>query len=80
MKFVRAMKTLEQTVPASNVFMRNFVDLLRKIFVYDPKKRITAEEALQHEWFQDMAYADDGTEAAKIRLERMVKKQRGLPT
>jgi len=68
-KFVRAMKQLEDIIPANNPFMRNFIDLLRKIFVYDPKKRITAEEALNHEWFQDTAYADDGTEAARIRVE-----------
>lgn len=73
MKFVKAMKQLEQIIPANNRFMRNFVDLLQRIFVYDPKKRITAEEALKHEWFHDMAIADDGTEAAKIRSEKMAR-------
>ena len=51
--------------------MKNFRDLLKKIFVYDPHQRITAKEALNHEWFKEMAYNDDGTEAAKIRMERM---------
>jgi len=37
--------------------------------VYDPKKRITAKEALQHSWFKE-SLMDDGTEAHKIRLER----------
>lgn len=50
-------------------FNRKFLDLLKKIFVYDPKKRITAKEALQHPWFQE-TLLDDGTEAHKIRLER----------
>ncbi|CAC9891161.1 unnamed protein product [Aureobasidium pullulans] len=42
---------------------------LHKIFVYDPKKRITAHQALQHEWFKEH-YEDDGTEAEKIKIER----------
>lgn len=39
--------------------------------MYDPAKRITARQALEHEWFREPAIPDDGTEAAKIRLERM---------
>lgn len=48
-----------------------FLDLLQKIFVYDPAKRITARQALAHPWFRENAIPDDGTEALKIRLERM---------
>ena len=44
--------------------------------MYDPKKRITAKEALQHPWFKE-SLMDDGTEAHKIRLERE-KKARGI--
>lgn len=51
--------------------MKNFLDLLKKIFVYDPSQRITAKQALNHPWFKEMAQPDDGTEAAKIRLERI---------
>lgn len=58
--------------------MKNFRDLLKKIFVYDPAQRITAKDALNHEWFKEMAYNDDGTEAAKIRLERKMREQQGL--
>ncbi|XP_024990095.1 cyclin-dependent kinase G-2-like isoform X3 [Cynara cardunculus var. scolymus] len=29
-------------------------DLLNKLITYDPKKRITAEEALNHEWFREV--------------------------
>lgn len=46
-----------------------FLDLLRQIFLYDPKARITAQEALQHPWFKELT-KDDGSEAAKLRLER----------
>jgi len=69
------MKRLQETIPPVNEFNRKFLDLLRKIFVYDPKKRITAKQALQHEWFKE-TLMDDGTEAHKIRLEREKKQQR----
>ncbi|WPH03438.1 Dual specificity protein kinase lkh1 [Acrodontium crateriforme] len=68
-KFVRGMKRLEEIIPPTNQFNRLFLDLLRKIFVYDPKKRITAREALKHPWFDELV-EDDGTEATRIRLER----------
>lgn len=68
-KFVRGMKRLEEIIPQTTNFNRLFLDLLRKIFVYDPKKRITAREALKHPWFDELV-EDDGTEATRIRLER----------
>lgn len=68
-KFVRGMKRLEEIIPPTNNFNRLFLDLLRKIFVYDPKKRITAREALKHAWFDELV-EDDGTEAGRIRVER----------
>lgn len=60
----------QDIIPQTDHFYRNLLDLLRKIFVYDPARRITAKEALNHPWFKEMARPDDGTEAAKIRLER----------
>ncbi|EDO15427.1 hypothetical protein Kpol_1027p1, partial [Vanderwaltozyma polyspora DSM 70294] len=36
-----------------------FVDLLKKMFEFDPTKRITAKEALDHEWF-NLGILDDG--------------------
>jgi len=59
----------QETIPPSNSFNTKFLDLLRRIFVYDPRKRITATQALQHPWFKE-TMQDDGTEALKIRLER----------
>ncbi|KAF9872679.1 hypothetical protein CkaCkLH20_09858 [Colletotrichum karsti] len=70
-RFVKAMKRLEDIIPSNTTYFKNFLDLLRKIFVYDPSQRITAKQALQHPWFKEPATPDDGTEAAKIRLERM---------
>ncbi|KAL5612734.1 hypothetical protein BROUX41_004181 [Berkeleyomyces rouxiae] len=70
-RFVKAMKTLEDIIPANNTFLKSFLNLLRQIFVYDPAKRITAKAALQHPWFRELPNPDDGTEALKIRAERM---------
>lgn len=36
-----------------------FVDLCRKMFEFDPTKRITAKEALDHKWF-DLGILDEG--------------------
>ena len=63
------MKKLEEIIPPTTEFNKKFLDLLRKIFVYDPKKRITAREALKHPWFSELV-EDDGTEAGRIRIER----------
>ncbi|KAL1967431.1 hypothetical protein VTN77DRAFT_3216 [Rasamsonia byssochlamydoides] len=64
-KYVKAMKQLHEFIPTNNSFNRQFLDLLQKIFVYDPKNRITAKEALKHPWFKE-TIIDDGTEAARI--------------
>jgi dual-specificity kinase len=66
---------IQETIPPHTTFNRLFLDLLKKIFVYDPKKRITAKQALQHPWFRE-TLMDDGTEAHKIRLEREKKARR----
>jgi len=88
-KYVKAMKRLDvsgttfdcsktiankdkQCIPPNNDFNRQFLDLLRRIFVYDPSKRITAIEALKHPWFKETSN-DDGTEAARIREERLAR-------
>ncbi|KAL8746997.1 MAG: hypothetical protein Q9184_007668 [Pyrenodesmia sp. 2 TL-2023] len=69
-KYVKAMKSLSDIIPSSNLFNKQFLDLLRKIFVYDPNKRITAKQALRHPWFRE-SLIDDGTEAARIRRSRI---------
>ncbi|KAF5119753.1 Cyclin-dependent kinase D-1 [Metarhizium anisopliae] len=62
-------------MPSSSQFFIHFLDLLKKIFVYDPANRITATQALHHPWFDEVSQPDDGTEAAKIGLERKVLEQ-----
>jgi dual-specificity kinase len=69
-RFVKAMKYLDDIIPTTTPFLKSFLDLLKKMFVYDPAHRITAKEALQHPWFRQVGHPDDGTEAAKIRQER----------
>lgn len=63
------MRHLKEIIPSHNEFLANFLDLLLRIFVYDPKRRITAKEALKHPWFKE-TMQDDGTEAARIRDEK----------
>jgi dual-specificity kinase len=55
--------------------LEQFLDLLHKIFIYDPARRITAKEALKHPWFKMVPLPDDGSEADKIRLDRMKKNE-----
>ncbi|KAB5570299.1 kinase-like domain-containing protein [Coniochaeta sp. 2T2.1] len=71
-RFVKNMKRLVDIIPyETNSFFRNFLDLLQKIFVYDPARRISAIDALQHPWFKEIPDKDDGTAAAVIREERL---------
>ncbi|KAH6624209.1 kinase-like domain-containing protein [Chaetomium sp. MPI-SDFR-AT-0129] len=69
-RFVKAMKKLRDIIPPTSKFLKEFLDLLEKIFVYDPAQRITAKQALQHPWFREVAHPDDGTEAARIRADK----------
>jgi len=69
--FSVATNKTQEIMPSNTAFSRQFLDLLKKIFVYDPAHRITAKQALQHPWFREVAHPDDGTEAAKIRIERL---------
>lgn len=43
----------------SFLFWYWFIDLMRKMFEFDPTKRITARDALEHEWF-NLGILDDG--------------------
>ena len=72
--------SVQTIIPDNNKFCRNFLDLLRKIFVYDPAERITAKQALQHPWFKEAATPDDGTEATKIRLQRQQQAEEAVAT
>ena len=60
---------LQEFIPSSTPFNKQLLDLLRKIFVYDPRQRITAKQALKHPWFKE-SLIDDGTEALRIRDQR----------
>ena len=39
---------------AFNICSKNLVDLIKKLLEKDPKKRISAINALKHPWFDDM--------------------------
>ena len=42
-------KSMKEVFPS---FSEEAIDLLNKIIIYDPAKRITAKEALKHKWFR----------------------------
>lgn len=64
----------QEFIPTNTNFHRLFLDLLQRIFVYDPKNRITAKQALQHPWFKE-TFIDDGTEA--LRIGQQLNRRRG---
>ncbi|KAK6353113.1 dual specificity protein kinase kns1 [Orbilia brochopaga] len=68
-RYVKAMRRLEEMIPQTCNFYRQFLDLLKKIFVYDPAKRITARDALKHPWFNEV-FRDEGITVAQMRLDR----------
>ncbi|KAK9464416.1 kinase-like domain-containing protein [Lipomyces arxii] len=60
-KYVRAMKRLDEIIPGrDDEFHAHFLDLLQRIFVYEPGDRISARDALAHPWFKD-TYIDEGS-------------------
>ncbi|KAI4268825.1 MAG: hypothetical protein LQ337_007621 [Flavoplaca oasis] len=77
-KYVKAMKTLKDIIPSTNDFNKQFLDLLQKIFVYDPKSRMSAKQALRHPWFKQ-SLVDDGSEAARIKRSRVEGRPERLP-
>jgi len=47
---IRAQTLTERTRPITQEEARCFTDLLRRIFTYDPEKRLSASEVLHHPW------------------------------
>lgn len=47
---------------------------MKRIFVYDPTKRINAKDALNHPWFKDNLI-DDGTEAVRLKQEEQLRRE-----
>lgn len=52
----RKPKPLETLFPSANP---KAIDLMRKLFVFDPTKRIKVEEALKHPYLAALHYPDD---------------------
>ncbi|KAF3928674.1 hypothetical protein ABW21_db0202870 [Orbilia brochopaga] len=76
-RYVKAMRRLEEMIPQTCNFYRQFLDLLKKIFVYDPAKRISARDALKHPWFNEV-FRDEGITVAQMRLDRNNEMQQEL--
>lgn len=47
-------------------------DIIKKMLTYDPNKRISAEQALQHEWVKDKLYVDSNIKSDKV-LKNLMK-------
>lgn len=56
---------LKKVVQPTTRFNAKFLDLLQRIFVFNPTQRITAKEALKHPWFAETSI-DEGIEAFQI--------------
>ncbi|EPS43268.1 hypothetical protein H072_2737 [Dactylellina haptotyla CBS 200.50] len=76
-RYVKAMRRLEEMIPQTCSFYRQLLDLLKKIFVYDPAKRISARDALKHPWFNEVI-RDEGITVAQMRIDREVEMEREL--
>ncbi|KAI0058779.1 CMGC CLK protein kinase [Artomyces pyxidatus] len=50
-KEVRATRSLQEIIPQTDIINRHFLDLVRKLLIFDPAQRITVREALQHPYF-----------------------------
>ncbi|KAK6346344.1 dual specificity protein kinase kns1 [Orbilia blumenaviensis] len=76
-RYVKAMRRLDEMIPQTCSFYRQLLDLLKKIFVYDPAKRISARDALKHPWFNEVI-RDEGITVAQMRIDRGVEMEREL--
>ncbi|KAF5230615.1 hypothetical protein FANTH_13767 [Fusarium anthophilum] len=66
-------KNIDQIInPGDDTFLRNFVDLLKRIFVLNPKHRITAKQALQHPCLTEIIPPDGSTFTAESSVASVV--------
>ncbi|TFK50088.1 kinase-like protein [Heliocybe sulcata] len=50
-KDVRACRSLQEIIPPTDTLNKHFLDLVRKLLMFDPAQRITVREALNHPYF-----------------------------
>lgn len=53
-KDVRATRSLQEIIPQTDMINVHFLDLVRKLLMFDPKQRITVREALRHPYFSQV--------------------------
>jgi calcium-dependent protein kinase len=53
-------------------------DLVKRLLAYDPEKRITASDALQHKWIKTMATAEKIEKAVALKTLANLKSFRVL--
>jgi calcium-dependent protein kinase len=50
---------------------REAIDLLKKMMTYDPDRRLSAEDALRHQWITKRAYEEIDNEATLNALKNL---------
>jgi len=50
-KEVRACRSLQDIIPATDAINRHFLDLVKRLLTFDPAQRISVREALNHPYF-----------------------------
>ncbi|OZJ04008.1 hypothetical protein BZG36_03624 [Bifiguratus adelaidae] len=58
-KYVKAMKPLKDIIQPTSSHRKHFLDLLQRLLTYDPRERITAQEALKHPYFWERIEDDE---------------------
>jgi calcium-dependent protein kinase len=58
-------------VPEFKYVSREAIDLLKRMMTYDPDRRISAEEALKHQWIAKKAYEEIDNEVTLNALKNL---------
>jgi len=58
-------------VPEFKYVSRDAIDLLKRMLTYDPDRRISAEEALKHQWITKKAYEEIDNEVTLNALKNL---------
>lgn len=58
-------------MPEFKYVSREAIDLLKKMMTYDPERRVSAEDALKHQWISKKAYEEVDSEVTLNALKNL---------